>query len=160
MLYGQEQQTIGLQSKVAFSIALDASFNNDDFLLGIYPGILLKKQQIRANLFFYARPYEKKVYVRQTQNFLIRYLEWRSVLGINVDKHFEIYANTGLMLSAGYGWSFATYAGSNSDPKSKGTPVLKVGFDQRFADIFVGIGYKFIKLPYVDNNQFYLSFTY
>lgn len=147
-------------SNTAFSISLDASFNNDDFILGIYPGINFKAHETRLSVFFITRPYEKKVYVRQSNSFLIRYLEWRSVIGLNAEKHIDLYGNTGLSFGAGYGYTFGTYAGSSKSAKDLWIPVFKAGLDQRFGDVFVGVGYKYMRMPHVNNNLFYISVTY
>ena len=160
-LLAQEDDFSDYDSETRFSIAADASFNNDDFLVGIYPGVLFEMFETRASLFFIARPYEKKVYVRQSNNFQIRYLEWRSILGLNLEKHGFLYGNTGFSVGAGYGISFGTYAGSKKSAETEWLPVFKAGIDQHFGDVSVGIGYKYLKFPNVDNNnQFYISITY
>lgn len=147
-------------SKPAFSIGLDGSFNNDDLQLGIYPGAYWKNMELRAAVFFMTRPYEKKVYIRQTSSFQIRYMEWRSLIGLHVEKRMDLYNDTGFSIGAGYGYSFGTYAGSDKSAKDVWIPVLKAGIEQRFGSIFVGFGYKYIDIPHVNNNLFYLSIVY
>ncbi|MCB0284152.1 MAG: outer membrane beta-barrel protein [Calditrichae bacterium] len=147
-------------SKPAFSIGLDGTFNNDDLQLGIYPGAHWKNLELRAAVFFMTRPYEKKVYIRQTSSFQIRYLEWRSLLGFQVEKRMDLYNDTGFSVGAGYGYSFGTYAGSDKSAEDNWIPVFKAGIEQRFGSIFVGVGYKYIDIPHVDSNLFYLSIVY
>ena len=148
------------QSDMTPSISFETTFNGEDFMLGIIPGVHFQNINLTAGGLFLIRPYHKKIRIEKSPNFYYQFQEWRCVIGIILEKRFKLVETISFSLSAGGGYTFGGYAGTDMSAEKSFLPVFRIGLTKEFDNILIGLRYQYMEIPDVSNHQGNITFSY
>lgn len=145
------------------NLSFEMSFNTKDIFLGfdynLYRNI---EYLILFDMFFLFRPYRKTVFIEKSDNYYYQLKEHRFVAGLNVDKYFILIGSFGIYLSAGAGYTFGDFAGTEMfNAESKFIPTGGGGFVLNFSNnLYLKAGYQYLNVPDVPPNRMYFELSY
>jgi hypothetical protein len=150
------------------SFRISTSINEDIYYLDADLAFQLdNKLNIQAVFGFYFTPQENKILKFDTQDVYLNLNESRYVLLLMFEKTFWFNNTLGAYISAGGGWTWYSYAGSNQDDNNPVVPALNTGVDINFSKNLesgfsygMRIGYELLNFKSETNHLGFLSLIF
>ena len=151
-----------------YSIRTSTSINEEIFYLSADLAFRIDyKLNIQAVLGFYFTPEEYKILKFDTKGVFLNLNERRYVALLLFEKTFWFNNTLGAYTSAGGGWVWFSYAGSNQDENNPVVPALNTGLDINFSkntesgfSIGMRIGYELINFKSETDHLGFLSILF
>lgn len=151
-----------------YSFRISTSVNENLFYLcGDVAFRLDKKLNIQTVLGFYFTPLEKKMLKYESEDVYLNLNERRYIALLLFEKTFWFNNTLGAYISAGGGWAWFSYAGSNKDESNPLVPALNTGLDINFSQnvesgfsFGMRIGYEFLNFKSETDHLGFLSIIF
>ena len=140
-------------------LSIGTSFNIDDILLDSEIGLRFIEKNWAAYGLFFFRPYEKKVRVKQSDNYYYQYRAKQFGFGFTAERQFNI-ANFDLFIALGPVHRFGLFRGSSIRPEGGLTVIFKSGLIRHFNYLDLKLAYRYLDLPFISSHQVSVSIIF
>jgi len=145
-------------------VSFDVLFNTKDAFLGFALGQALvgkREFELRADYFFYGRPFEKSSFEQTGPTSYRQYREKRYITGVRIIPRLRLSDDLGIFGGAGYGYTFGSFNGTERPTRDHWTKVFIGGAALSLAvSVSLEGGYQYMKIPHSPDHFIFSSMSF